>query len=133
MSCIHHHSHKPYLVSHTLHMEHMAGSDFIQSVQARLSGLPGVSSVECDPDADLVSVTYDLRKVHMEEIETTLHDMDVALKDDFFSHLRHAISHFMEELEDDNQAANLNKPDHSYNPFFYRKLSQEKEPSDQLG
>ncbi|MEO5349916.1 MAG: heavy-metal-associated domain-containing protein [Magnetococcus sp. YQC-3] len=132
MSCIRHHSRTPYLVSHTLHMKHLADGEAVQSVRERLAGLPGVSSVECDPDAELVSVTYNLRKLHMEEIETTLHDMGMALKDDFFSHLRHAISHVMEELEEDYQFAEMNKPDHAHNPFIYRKLAEE-EASAQRG
>ncbi|MBF0583033.1 MAG: heavy-metal-associated domain-containing protein [Magnetococcales bacterium] len=130
MSCIQPHSRTPYLVSHALHMKHLADGEHMQSVQSRLSGMAGISSVECDPDAELVSVTYDLRTLHMEEIEAALHDMGMALKDDFFSHLRHAISHVMEELEDDDQSARLNKPDHAHNPFIYRKLAGEADSPD---
>ncbi|MBF0162125.1 MAG: cation transporter [Magnetococcales bacterium] len=125
MSCFRYHPHTPYLVSHTLHMKHLAEGEAVQSVRVRLSGLPGVSSVTCEPDAGLVSVIYDLRKLRMEEIETALHDMGIASKDDFFSNLRHAISHVVEELEEDYQSAEMHKPDYAHSPFLYRRLAEE--------
>ncbi|WP_193771111.1 heavy-metal-associated domain-containing protein [Candidatus Magnetaquicoccus inordinatus] len=128
MSCIQHSSRKPYLVSHSLYLDRLAEGMDIHSVKSRLLEVQGVASVECEQDAEQVLVTYDLRQLHLEEIETSLRSMGLTLKDDLVSHLRHAVSHFLEELEDDEQSAEMNKPDHAHNPFLYRNVAEEKDP-----
>ena len=127
MNFISHRPQAPYLVSHTLHIKPRDVGMDIQSVQANLTGLPGVLAVDCAPEEGCVKVTYDLRQVHLQDIETAFQTMGIALKHGFFSHLSHTVTHIIEELEDNNQFANSHRPDQTYNPFVFvhRNLQEE--------
>lgn len=117
----------PYPVIHALHMEHKEIPMDMQSVQARLSGLPGVISVDGDLDSEIFRITYDLRQVHLQEIETAFQSMGMELEHGFLPYCRNKILHFIETLEDNNQFALSHRPDHAHTPSRYRHLQQEEE------
>ncbi|MBF0610376.1 MAG: hypothetical protein G8345_02885 [Magnetococcales bacterium] len=113
----------PYPVTHSLHVAHSELSRVTPSI---IAGLHGVLSAHYDEDASVLTITYDLRRTHMSELESVLREMGVSLEHGFWSDLHHKIVLTLEEMEDVKQYSISHMPENPNDPFLYRKL-QEKE------
>ncbi len=95
-------SSSPHLVTRTISLAQMAGTDCEECVTEALSLVDGVQKIAADWKQGLVTVTYDLHVTRLNEVEKILVDIGYSLADGFMATRKREWQHYTEKNEMDN-------------------------------
>ena len=95
-------THDPHPVTRTLTVSGMVCEGCARIVVEGVEGLTGAGSVAADWRRNRVTVTYDLKRVRIQEVEKLLADIGYPPAQGFFQRQRRRLLHFAEQNERDN-------------------------------
>ena len=108
-----HNTHEHHPVSHSLKVEEMVCPECEEIIADALSELQGVGKVDSEWKKGEVTVTYDLHKTRIQDVEKLLSDIGYPPASGFFARKKRDWVHFTEKNEVDNlkhQAHCCSKP-----------------------
>lgn len=98
--------HEPHLVTRTLTVTEMICSECGDAIEDGLAALDGVVNVVTDWRYDSITLTYDLTRVRLQEVENLLTELGFPPDPTLFGQLRREWLHFIEQ----NELDHLNAP-----------------------
>ncbi len=95
-------------------------SNQAQSALLVLSNIPGVVHIDIpDPQQNRIRISYDLKHLNLQLIESLLSELGFHLDNSLMSKLRRALYYYTEETERENLGINRDQ-DHSTRDIFMR-------------
>lgn len=93
---------EPHLVTRSLKVTEMVCPKCDEIIVDALSGLGGMRQVQPEWRKNRVTVTYDLRRVRIQEVEIVLEEIGYRPDPQFFHRAKRDWTHFTEKNERDN-------------------------------
>ena len=90
---------KPQMTRHALDVCHPLGRHLTHDNCRSITEMPGIDMLTYDMDSGHIAVTYDLHRVHLDDIEDKLRTFGFVRKRDLFHQIRHSLAHFFEGNE----------------------------------
>jgi hypothetical protein len=90
---------KPRITRHTLDVTHPLGRRLSNEECHSITELPGINTLTCDIDRGHLEITYDLNRLHLDNIEHHLLKLGYIRKRDLFHKIRNDLAHFFEKNE----------------------------------
>lgn len=108
-------TYEPHLVTRSLKVTEMICPECDDIIMDALSVLDGVENVSTDWRLNSVTLTYDLHRIHLEEVESVLTEIGFPPDPHFFERHKREWFHFTEQNERENLEA---IPRDLTQPFF---------------